>query len=154
MKYNINRLRCAPESGEVRSRSNRAGLREILCAPERIQRQLQPRLKSFLSAPALVGAARSNYAPKNQRKKPMKKPINNENKMLTLNVRFWTDGIAPRKGDVIPKHTLDFGVVSCPVGANSLHKLEAVNPIPFHGMYDLERAIRKTLRAHKIVQHI
>jgi hypothetical protein len=78
-----------------------------------------------------------------------------ENKTLTVKVTFWTDGIAPKKGEVAPKHTWDYGVVRMDVGDNSRHGItQGVNPVPFHGMYDLERAMRKLLRAHKIVQHI
>ena len=75
-----------------------------------------------------------------------------DNKTVSVNVRFWTDDIAPVKGDIIPKHTWDRGTVE--VVVNDRHGIRSAESVPFHGMYDLERATRKALRAAEIIQHI
>jgi hypothetical protein len=83
--------------------------------------------------------------------------MNNEpsgRKTFLVEVLFWTNKIADKDGEVVPNHTWDCGVVKIPVNENSRHDLTAANPIPFHGMNDIERAIRKCLREQQIVQHI
>ena len=82
------------------------------------------------------------------------KQSNHEPKTLCIEVLFFTDGIAEHKDEVEPKHTLDSGVVRALVGRNSRHGIENKNPIPFNGMHDIPRAIRKCLIQHEIVQHM
>jgi hypothetical protein len=80
---------------------------------------------------------------------------NGGRKTFLVEVLFWTNNIAEKEGEVIPRHTWDCGVVKIPVEKNPRHGLKNVgNPIPFHGLNDIERAVRKCLRNHEIVQHI
>jgi hypothetical protein len=76
------------------------------------------------------------------------------NKTLTLEVRFFTDKIAPMSGEVLPKHIWDNGIVAANVGKNKRHDLRSMQPRPFNGLHDIQRAIRKVLQAHKIVLHM
>ena len=82
------------------------------------------------------------------------KQSNHEPKTLCIEVLFFTDGIAEQKGEIVPKHTLDSGVVRALVGRNSRHGIVNKNPIPFNGMHDIPRAVRKCLIQHEVVQHI
>jgi hypothetical protein len=59
-----------------------------------------------------------------------------ENRMLAVTVRFWTNDIAATKGEIIPKHAWDGGMVSINVGQNSAHGLASgkkPRPFPFGG---------------------
>jgi hypothetical protein len=73
-------------------------------------------------------------------------------KMIEVRVRFWTDAIAERKGQVIPKHGWDAGVVL--VQSNTIHGIDAGAPIPFNGMAELPSKIEKALIAHGIKLHL
>jgi hypothetical protein len=63
--------------------------------------------------------------------------------MIELRVRFWTNDIAPGKDMIEPKHAWDTGMVQ--VTANPSHGLKSINPIPFHSLLDLPRAIEKAI---------
>jgi hypothetical protein len=78
----------------------------------------------------------------------------NGRKTFLVEILFWTNNIADKDGEVVSNHTWDCGVVKIPVNENSRHDLTASSPIPFHGMCDIERAVRKCLREQEIVQHI
>ena len=73
-------------------------------------------------------------------------------KMIELKIRFWTDSIAPNKGQIIPKHGLTSGVVR--IERNKLHDIIPGKARPFNSLLDLGTAIERTLKEHGIVLHI
>lgn len=80
------------------------------------------------------------------------KPAVQGEKMIEVRVRFWTDDIAPKKGEIIPKHALTSGVVN--VERNESHGIKPIRWLPFHSLLDLGAVIEKTLIAQGIVLHV
>lgn len=72
-------------------------------------------------------------------------------RMLQVNIRFWTNDIAGKKGDIIPKHAWASEMVK--MEANKTHGIRAGSPLPFHGLMDLPGVIEKVLIAHGIILH-
>jgi hypothetical protein len=72
-------------------------------------------------------------------------------KMIEVKLRFWTNNIAPTKGNVIPKHAWAAGVVR--LERNVAHGIKPGKPIPFHSLLDLGAAIEKALIEHGITLH-
>ena len=72
-------------------------------------------------------------------------------KMIEVKIRFWTNNIAPEKGDVIPKHAWTSGVVR--IERNNTHGIEPKNPKPFHSLLDVGAVIEKVLIEHEIMFH-
>ena len=75
-----------------------------------------------------------------------------DNKMLTINIRLWTNQIAENDGKLVPKHAWDAGVIS--IESNGAHGIKSMKPIPFHGLHQLQDKLRKVLADHEIVLHI
>jgi hypothetical protein len=69
-------------------------------------------------------------------------------KMIEVKVRFWTDGIAPEDGKVVPKHAWAGGVVR--VERNDAHGLVPSRPKPFNSLLDLGAVIEKVLIEHGV----
>ena len=72
-------------------------------------------------------------------------------KTIELTVRFWTDDIAPRKGQVVPKHAWTHGTVR-PV-TNATHGITRGKAVPFNSLMEIGRAIEKALIAQGVSLH-
>ncbi len=72
-------------------------------------------------------------------------------KMVEIQIRLWTDGIAGEQNKVIPKHAWSSGVVK--VQSNKAHGISSQSPVPFHTMMDLTAVIEKVLINHGITLH-
>ena len=72
-------------------------------------------------------------------------------KMIEVQIRFWTNDIAEKKGQIIPKHAWTAGVVK--VESNKAHGIQQENPIPFHSLLDLGSVIEKALINHGVILH-
>jgi len=71
-------------------------------------------------------------------------PANQGDKTIELTVRFWTDGIASKKGNVIPKHGWAAVVVYMHAGSPA-HGFKPQDPIPFSTLMELPGTIEKVL---------
>lgn len=83
-------------------------------------------------------------------KRSIKPPIGE--RMIQVNVKFWTNKIAKEKGSLIPKNAWASGMVY--VEKNKTHGIVAKKPIPFHTITELGRIVEKALFQHDIVLHI
>lgn len=72
-------------------------------------------------------------------------------KMIEIRLRFWTNGIAEEKGNIIPKQAWTSGVVS--IDRNESHGIQPTNPLPFHSLLDIGRVVEKVLITHDIILH-
>ena len=72
-------------------------------------------------------------------------------KMIEIQLRFWTNDIAEKKGQIVPKHAWTSGVVK--VESNKSHGIQAQSPIPFHSLLDVGAVIEKALIQHGITLH-
>ena len=72
-------------------------------------------------------------------------------KMIEIEVRFWTDSISTEPGKILPKHALTGGVVR--IKRNASHGIVPVDAIPFNSLFDIGIAIEKVLKAQGIVLH-
>ncbi len=80
------------------------------------------------------------------------KKANDKEKMIEVRVWLWTDGIAKKKGNIVPKNSWDAGVVYVP--SNPTHGIKSfLKPRPFHSFMDLNSVIEKMLIAHGIKTH-
>src|SRR5690348_8129185 len=73
------------------------------------------------------------------------------NKMIQVNILFWTNDIAPTKGRILPKHAWAGGIVR--VERNSAHGIDGGQEAFFHSLMDLNAKIEKLLLANGIVLH-
>jgi len=64
-------------------------------------------------------------------------------KMLEVRVRFWTDDIAVKKGEIIPKHAWGSGVIN--IDRNEAHGLTPEKWLPFNSMAEIPAALEKCL---------
>ena len=71
--------------------------------------------------------------------------------MIEIRVRFWTNSIAETKGEIIPKHSWDGGMVY--MQPNASHGIEPHKPKPFHSMMELPAVIEKVLHKHGVKLH-
>lgn len=72
-------------------------------------------------------------------------------KMIEIQVRFWTDGVSRKKGYVVPKNCLAMGVVK--LQTNESHGIRQKNPVPFNSLLDLTATIEKVLIQNEIILH-
>jgi hypothetical protein len=72
-------------------------------------------------------------------------------KMIEVKVRFWTDGITPGAGKVLPKNAWTSGVVR--IDSNKSHGITPQSPVPFNSLLDVGAAIEKVLINHGITLH-
>lgn len=72
-------------------------------------------------------------------------------KMIELRVKFWTNDIAPKSGDVLPKHCWDSGMIV--FERNHLHEIANKKNQPFHSLPDLIGKIEKMLISHGVTLH-
>ena len=72
-------------------------------------------------------------------------------KMIEVQLRFWTNDISTEKGKVIPKHAWTSGVVR--IERNRSHGIEPSTPKPFHSLLDVGSVIEKVLIEQGIILH-
>lgn len=72
-------------------------------------------------------------------------------KMIEVKLRFWTNNIAEKKGQVVPKNAWAAGVVR--IERNESHGIKPGKPLPFHSMLDIGAVIEKVLIEHGVVLH-
>jgi hypothetical protein len=64
-------------------------------------------------------------------------------KMLEVRVRFWTDDIAKKKGEVIPKHAWGSGMIN--IDRNEAHGLTPERWLAFNSMAEIASVIEKCI---------
>ena len=75
------------------------------------------------------------------------------NKMISINISFWTDGIATQENRIVPKHAWAGGVVK--TVRNDSHGIRtSADPIPFNTWMELPSAIEKLLIREGILLHL
>src|SRR6185295_12019119 len=84
-------------------------------------------------------------------KKPITRPARQNERMIEVRVRFWTNDIAPKKGEIRPKRAWTSGVVS--MAKNESHGIAPQSPKPFRSPFDLLGVIEKVLIAHGVRLH-
>lgn len=72
-------------------------------------------------------------------------------KMIEISLRFWTNGIARSKGEIMPRHAWSAGVVR--VQGNESHGIVSRNPRPFHSLLDIGAVVESVLVSHGITLH-
>ena len=72
-------------------------------------------------------------------------------KMIEIRIRFWTDAIAKKKGEIVPKHAWDGGVVV--MDGNRAHGIDPAAPQPFNSILDLPSTLAKVLTQHGVILH-
>jgi hypothetical protein len=75
---------------------------------------------------------------------------NEDEKMIEVCVRFFTDKIAPH-GKVLPKHAGAVGMVRAT--ANGLHGIKTTKPVPFNSLMEISSAIEQVLINNGIKLH-
>ncbi|MGO8972042.1 MAG: hypothetical protein ACLQNV_00730 [Steroidobacteraceae bacterium] len=84
-------------------------------------------------------------------RKPKGIKANTNERMIEIKLRFWTNGIAKGKGNVLPKHAWSSGVVR--IERNESHGIKPRSPQPFHSLLDVGAVVEDVLIAHGIVLH-
>ena len=64
-------------------------------------------------------------------------------KMLEVRVRFWTDDIAKKKGEVIPKHAWGSGMIN--IDRNEAHGVVPEKWLAFNSMAEIPAVLEKCL---------
>jgi hypothetical protein len=73
-------------------------------------------------------------------------------KMIELRIRFWTNDISEIKGEIIPKHSWDSGVVY--MERNKSHQIQPEKKLQhFHSLKELPVVIKEVLIRHGIQLH-
>lgn len=73
-------------------------------------------------------------------------------RMIDIKLRFWTNGIAPDPGKIVPKHAWASGVVR--IERNRPHGIDPSNPRPFNSLLDVGAVIEKVLIDHHVTLHL
>jgi hypothetical protein len=77
--------------------------------------------------------------------------VSHGEKMIEIQIRFWTNNIAKGSNKILQKHCWSKGVVK--IQSNLAHGIKATNPIPFHSLMDLTSIIEKVIIKHNIILH-
>ena len=73
-------------------------------------------------------------------------------KMISVDVSFWTDGIAEDSDSIVPKHAWTGGFVK--IRRKNAHGIKtSENPIPFNSLMELPAKIERLLVQEGIVLH-
>ena len=72
-------------------------------------------------------------------------------KMIGVQVRFFTDGLTKRKGEVRPSHALTKGTVS--IEANESHGIKSSKELKFNSLAEICARIEEVLIAGGVVLH-
>jgi hypothetical protein len=73
-------------------------------------------------------------------------------RMIEVQVRFWTNELADGVGHIQPKHAWDAGVIK--IQRNDPHGITPQEPVPFNGLIDMSSKIEKVLIQHGIKLHL
>ena len=76
---------------------------------------------------------------------------NPNEKMVELTLRFWTNDIAEAKGEILPKHAWNSGMLA--LSRNKSHGIVPGKPSPFHSLMELPAVIEKAFIKHGIRLH-
>ncbi len=72
-------------------------------------------------------------------------------KMIEIRLRFWTNDIAPEKGQVRPRHAWTQGVVI--MQRNQTHGIEPQKYRHFHSLLEIGAVIEEVLVDHDVCLH-
>jgi len=72
-------------------------------------------------------------------------------KMIEVSLRFWTNGLAKSRGQILPKHAWSSGVVR--MQGNESHGIVSGNPRPSHSLLDVGAVVEAVLLNHGITLH-
>ncbi len=72
-------------------------------------------------------------------------------KMIEVKLRFWTNDIAGKPGNVVPRNAWAAGVVR--IEKNASHGIKPGKPLPFHSLLDIGAVIEQVLIEHDVVLH-
>ena len=73
-------------------------------------------------------------------------------KMISLDVRFWTDGITEDKDKILPKNAWVHGTVR--LNKNDSHGIQSGRTIPFNSLLELPAKIEDLLIEEGITLHL
>lgn len=75
-------------------------------------------------------------------------------RMIEIKLRFWTNGIDPDPGKIVPKHAWASGVVR--IERNGPHGIDPskAKARPFNSLLDVGAVIEKVLIDHHITLHL
>ncbi|HOC45941.1 MAG: hypothetical protein PHT96_10650 [Syntrophorhabdaceae bacterium] len=79
------------------------------------------------------------------------KEVDHEERMIEVRLSFWTDGIAVKEGNIVPKHARSSGLMR--VEPNGAHEIVPESPAAFHSLMDITSALEKVLIENGIVLH-
>jgi len=77
------------------------------------------------------------------------KTVEHGNRVIKIELHFWTDGIASEKGKVVPKACWDSGTIH--VLKNEGHGIERLEPIHFKSLSELEQKLEEAFKKAGIV---
>jgi hypothetical protein len=72
-------------------------------------------------------------------------------KMIEVRLRFWTNNIAPQKGQIVAKHAWDKGVAV--ISANPSHGIESAKPINFNSILEIPQVLGRVLEKSGVTLH-
>jgi hypothetical protein len=72
-------------------------------------------------------------------------------KMIEIKLRFWTDGIAKRRGQVIAKNAWTSGMIS--MEKNKSHDTEPGKSRPLYKLLDIGSVVEKMLIENGVILH-
>jgi len=72
-------------------------------------------------------------------------------RMIEVKLRFWTNGLAGKAGEIVPKHAWAAGVVR--MEPNKSHGIVSMHPKPFHSLMDVGAVIENVLIEHGLMLH-
>lgn len=73
-------------------------------------------------------------------------------KMISLDVKFWTDGIAEDSDKIVAKHEWIHGIVR--LNSNTSHGIKSGKPIPFNSLCELPAKIEDLLIEEEVTLHL
>ena len=73
-------------------------------------------------------------------------------RMIQVNVKFWTNNISKVKKGLLPKNAWSSGMVY--VERNKTHGITPLKPVPFHTLTELGYVIEKALYKHGVTLHL
>ncbi len=88
---------------------------------------------------------------KQQKPKPKSTHAEHGEKMIEVQIRFWTNKLAKGKGNILPKHCRASGVVK--IQSNKVHGIKAISPLPFHSLMDITYVMEKVFIECGITVH-
>jgi hypothetical protein len=83
--------------------------------------------------------------------KPTAATAKHGEKMIEVRLRFWTNDIAPVKGEILPKNAWTNGWAY--MVTNASHGISPSKPVPFHSLMEISEAVRKALVDNGVLLH-